>query len=326
MSGTLEFIRECQEKVFSGTGLSEEDAIKLFDIPEEHIKDLAKAANEITRDFNGDKVDVEELNNIKKNACSEDCSFCGQSAFFDTGIESYQLPPPEEIVARAEIAKKDGAGSYCLVAAWREPSARDFEKVCNIITMINEKVGISVECSLGFLTELQAQKLKELKVKRYNHNLETARSKFAEICTTHTYDDRLNTLQIARNAGLELCTGGIIGLGESRKQRLELTLEIAAIYPEEVTINILVPVSGTPLELQTPIANSEIVRMFSVIRFLLPESVIKISGGRETNLEDQGEELLQSGANGIITSGYLTIDGNEAERDIAMIKKIGLRA
>ncbi|MCA9811463.1 MAG: biotin synthase BioB [Nitrosarchaeum sp.] len=326
MRGTLEFIRECQEKVFSGTGLSEEDAIKLFDIPEEHIKDLAKAANEITRDFNGDKVDVEELNNIKKNACSEDCSFCGQSAFFDTGIESYQLPPPEEIVARAEIAKKDGAGSYCLVAAWREPSARDFEKVCNIITMINEKVGISVECSLGFLTELQAQKLKELKVKRYNHNLETARSKFAEICTTHTYDDRLNTLQIARNAGLELCTGGIIGLGESRKQRLELTLEIAAIYPEEVTINILVPVSGTPLELQTPIANSEIVRMFSVIRFLLPESVIKISGGRETNLEDQGEELLQSGANGIITSGYLTIDGNEAERDIAMIKKIGLRA
>ena len=326
MSGTLEFIRECQEKVFSGTGLSEEDAIKLFDIPEEHIKDLAKAANEITRDFNGDKVDVEELNNIKKNACSEDCSFCGQSAFFDTGIESYQLPPPEEIVARAEIAKKDGAGSYCLVAAWREPSARDFEKVCNIITMINEKVGISVECSLGFLTELQAQKLKELKVKRYNHNLETARSKFAEICTTHTYDDRLNTLQIARNAGLELCTGGIIGLGESRKQRLELTLEIAAIYPEEVTINILVPVPGTPLELQTPIANSEIVRMFSVIRFLLPESVIKISGGRETNLEDQGEELLQSGANGIITSGYLTIDGNEAERDIAMIKKIGLRA
>lgn len=326
MRGTLEFIRECQEKVFSGTGLSEEDAIKLFDIPEEHIKDLAKAANEITRDFNGDKVDVEELNNIKKNACSEDCSFCGQSAFFDTGIESYQLPPPEEIVARAEIAKKDGAGSYCLVAAWREPSARDFEKVCNIITMINEKVGISVECSLGFLTELQAQKLKELKVKRYNHNLETARSKFAEICTTHTYDDRLNTLQIARNAGLELCTGGIIGLGESRKQRLELTLEIAAIYPEEVTINILVPVPGTPLELQTPIANSEIVRMFSVIRFLLPESVIKISGGRETNLEDQGEELLQSGANGIITSGYLTIDGNEAERDIAMIKKIGLRA
>jgi biotin synthase len=136
----------------------------------------------------------------------------------------------------------------------------------------------------------------------------------------------MKTLRIARDAGLELCTGGIIGLGETRKQRLELVLELAAIYPEEVTINMLVPVPGTPLELQTPLENSEIVRMFSVIRFLLPESVIKISGGRETNLEDSGEELLQSGANGIITSGYLTMGGNEAEKDREMIKKIGLEA
>ena len=212
------------------------------------------------------------------------------------------------------------------MAAWREPSPRDFEKVCEIITQVNEKVGISVECSLGFLTKEQAKKLKELKVKRYNHNLETAKSKFAEICTTHTYDDRLNTLRIAREAGLELCTGGIIGLGETRKQRLELTLELARIFPEEVTINILVPIPGTPLELQTPLPNAEIVRMFSVIRFLLPESVIKISGGRETNLDDSGEELLQSGANGIITSGYLTMDGNNAKKDIEMIEKIGLKA
>jgi biotin synthase len=200
--------------------------------------------------------------------------------------------------------------------------------VCHIIEQVNDKVGISVECSLGFLTEQQAKKLKELHVKRYNHNLETAKSKFSEICTTHTYEDRIRikTLQIARDAGLELCTGGIIGLGETRNQRLELVSELAAIYPEEVTINILVPVPGTPLELQTPIEQSEIVRMFAVIRFLLPESVIKISGGRETNLDDSGEELLQSGANGIITSGYLTMGGNEAEQDIKMIKKIGLEA
>ena len=326
MTSSLEHIKECQEKVFSGIGLSMQDIEKLFDTPDKNLKELANAANEITRGFNGNKVDVEELNNIKKNACSEDCSFCGQSAFFDTGIESYQLPSPEEVVKRAQMAENDGAESYCLVAAWREPSARDFEKVCDIISEINEKVGISVECSLGFLTEVQAKKLKELKVKRYNHNLETAKSKFAEICTTHTYEDRLKTLRIARDAGLELCTGGIIGLGETRRQRLELTVELANIFPEEVTINILVPVPGTPLELQTQLANSEIVRMFAVIRFLLPESVIKISGGREINLEDSGEELLQSGANGIITSGYLTMNGNEAEKDIKMIKKIGLEA
>ena len=322
---TLEFIKECQEKVFSGIRISSEDAEKLLNIPEENIKDLAKCANEITRDFNGEKIDVEQLNNIKKNSCSEDCTFCGQSAFFDTGIDTYQLPTPDEVVTRAQKAKEEGAESYCLVAAWREPTPNDFEKVCKIITKVNDNVGISIECSLGFLTIPQATKLKELGVKRYNHNLETAKSKFSEICTTHTYEDRLKTLEIARDAGLELCTGGIIGLGETREQRLELTLELARIYPEEITINILVPVPGTPLELQTELPNSEIVRMFSVIRFLLPESVIKISGGRETNLSDSGEELLQSGANGIITAGYLTMGGNEAKKDREMIEKIGLR-
>ena len=323
---TLGFIKKCQEKVFSGLGISTDDARKLLEVPEENLKDLAKCANEITVDFNGKKVDVEQLNNIKKNACSEDCTFCGQSAFFDTGIESYQLPSPEEVIIKAQKAKEEGAESYCLVAAWRESSTKDFEKVCKIITEINTKVGISVECSLGFLTVEQARKLKELKVKRYNHNLETAKSKFSEICTTHTYEDRLKTLAIARDAGLELCTGGIIGLGETREQRLELALELARLYPEEVTINILVPVPGTPLELQTDLENSEIVRIFSVIRFLLPESVIKISGGRETQLDDSGEELLQSGANGIITEGYLTMGGNEAKKDRQMIEKIGLKA
>ena len=322
----VEFIKECKEKVFSGIGITSEDAKKLFNISDENLKNLAQSANEITRDFNGKKVDVEQLNNIKKNACSEDCTFCGQSAFFDTGIETYQLPSPEEVVIKAQKAKEQGAESYCLVAAWREPSPKDFEKVCTIIDQINTKVGISVECSLGFLTQQQAQKLKELRVKRYNHNLETAKSKFPEICTTHTYEDRLKTLGIARDAGLELCTGGIIGLGETREQRLELTLELARLVPEEVTINILVPMPGTPLELQVDLPNSEIVRIFSVIRFLLPESVIKISGGRESKLEDGGEELLQSGANGIITEGYLTMGGNKAKSDQDMIEKIGLQA
>jgi len=321
----LEFIKECQEKVFAGIGISSDDAKKLFDIPEENLKELARYANEITRDFNGDKVDVEQLNNIKKNACSEDCTFCGQSAFFDTGIETYQLPSPDDVVKKAQKAKEDGAESYCLVAAWREPSSKDFEKVCIIISEINNKVGITVECSLGFLTSEQAKKLKALKVKRYNHNLETAKSKFSEICTTHTYEDRLKTLSIARDAGLELCTGGIIGLGETREQRLELALELGRLYPEEVTINILVPMPGTPLELQTDLPNSEIVRMFSVIRFLLPESVIKISGGRESKLNDSGEELLQSGANGIITEGYLTMGGNKAQKDRELIERIGLQ-
>ncbi len=317
-------IDECKEKVFAGIAISQDEIKQLMNVPDAHLKKLASAANEITREFNGPKVDVEELNNIKKNACSEDCKFCSQSAFYDTGIESYKLPEPETVVSQAQKAKDEGAESYCLVAAWRQPSNSDFEKVCNIIDQINDKVGIKVDCSLGFLTMEQATKLKQLNVNRYNHNLETSRSKFPEICTTHTYDDRMITLKIARQAGLQLCTGGIIGMGETREQRIELAIDISTIHPEEVTINILVPMPGTPLELQTPLPYSEMVRMFSVLRFLLPTSIIKISGGRESKLEDSGEDLLQSGANGIITAGYLTMGGNQAEKDIQMIQRIGL--
>jgi len=319
-------IFECKEKVLSGLDISFSDAKILFNISEKVLGALAKSANDITRKINGLKVDVEQLNNIKKNGCSEDCTFCAQSAFYDTKIEKYQLSPIEEVVNDALKAKNDGAESYCLVAAWREPSTNDFKQVCKIIDQINKNVGIKVDCSLGFLTLKQAQELKDLKVHRYNHNLETARSKFPEICTTHTFQDRIETLKIARKAGLQLCTGGILGMGETRSQRLELVLDIATIKPEEVTMNILVAMPGTPLELQTPLPTSEIIRTFAVLRFLLPNAIIKISGGREINLNDDGEELLQSGANGIITSGYLTMEGNNPKKDILMIKKIGLEA
>ena len=172
----------------------------------------------------------------------------------------------------------------------------------------------------------QAKKLKELGVIRYNHNLETSESKFPEICTTHTYQDRINTLHIAREAGLELCTGGIIGMGETREQRNELVQAIGKLNPEEVTVNLLVPFPGTPLELQTPLILEEILRVFAVLRFLLPKSIIKISGGREVNLDDDGKELLLSGANGIISAGYLTLDGNSMQKDVKMIKEIDLEA
>ncbi len=317
-----ELIASCLEDVFAGMGISAESVSELFNVPDSSLDALADAANQITRGFNGDAVDVEQLANIKKNACSEDCTFCSQSALFDTDVDTYSLPPAGEVVESARRAKAEGASSYCLVAAWREPSERDFEDVCRIIREINKEVGIPVECSLGFLTPEYAAALKTLGVRRYNHNLETARSKFPEICTTHTYQDRLDTLAVAREAGLELCTGGIIGLGETREQRLELVLELARLYPEEVTINLLVPVPGTPLELQTDLPAPEITRMFAVLRFVLPDSIIKISGGRERVLADDGRGLLLGGANGIITGGYLTTSGNEAKKDQVMIDEI----
>ena len=321
---SFQFISDCQNKVLAGRYLSDNELDGLINTTE--LRTLSDAANKITRSFQGNKVDVEQLANIKKNYCSEDCVFCGQSAFFNTGIDSYQLLPADEIVNMAKKALDEGAESYCLVAAWREPSDADFDKVCGIISRIREEVGISIECSLGFLTSYQARKLKEIGVKRYNHNLETARSKFPQICTTHTYQDRIDTLHIARNAGLELCTGGIIGMGETREQRLELIQDLAKLKPEEVTINLLVAIPGTPLELQAPISFEEILRVFAVTRFALPKSIIKISGGREVHLDDSGEELLLSGANGIISAGYLTLGGNPMNKDLEMIKKINLEA
>jgi len=321
-----QFILDCQNKVFKKYPLVAHEAEKLLNIPKSELKTLSNCANKITRKFQGYKIDIEQLSNIKKNYCSEDCSFCGQSAFFNTNVKDYQLLSKDEVVKQAKKASDEGAQSYCLVAAWREPTESDFKKVCEIIKEINNKVAINVECSLGFLTALQAMKLKKLGVKRYNHNLETSRSKFPEICTTHTYQDRIDTLKIARDAGLELCTGGIIGMGETREQRLELILELSKLNPEEITINLLVPVPGTPLELQIPLPVDEILRTFAVIRFLLPDSIIKISGGREVNLKDDGEALLLSGANGIISAGYLTLSGNEMKKDLEMIRKIHLEA
>ena len=319
-----ELISKYRDQVINDKKLTNSDASKLFNLDNKFLINLSDAANFITRHYHGSGVDVEELANIKKNFCSEDCAFCSQSAFFNTKIDSYELPPPEEIVQQALKAKNDGANSFCLVAAWREPNSVDFEKVCKIIEEINKKVGIQIECSLGFLTAKQAETLKKLNVKRYNHNLETSRSKFSEICSTHTYYDRVKTLKIARNAGLQLCTGGIIGIGESRKQREELVFEITEFEPEEVTINMLIPMPGTPLELQTPLDITEILRVFCTLRFLLPKSIIKISGGREVNLKDNGQKLLLSGANGIISAGYLTMGGNTIKKDFEMIKEINL--
>ena len=317
-------IENCKKKVLDDDNITEDEIDTLFNLDDNFLKNLSDAANEITRFFQGKKVDVEQLTNIKKNFCSEDCSFCSQSAFFNTKIDNYKLQPSKEILKQAKDAKNNGADSFCLVAAWREPSDDDFENVCNIIKEINLKIGINIECSLGFLTSEQASKLKKLNVKRYNHNLETCRSKFPEICTTHSFDDRLKTLKIARHAGLELCTGGIIGMGETRNQRKEFVIQIAELNPEEVTINLLVPFPGTPLEIQKQLEIEEILRVFAILRFLLPKSIIKISGGREVNLVDDGKELLLSGANGIISSGYLTLGGNSMNKDTEMIKEINL--
>lgn len=326
MSSENEFITRCKDEVLAGRPISAKEAEVLISVSDESIQALSDAANEITRKHSGNMVDVESLINAKKGKCQEDCSFCSQSAFYKSGIDTYKLLPVETIVQNAMLSKEDGVRSFCLVCAWRGPTKNDFEQICNIINEINQKVGIDVNCSLGFIDEEMAKRLKELRVKRYNHNLEASRSFFSKICSTHTYDDRMNTNMIVKKAGLELCCGGIIGMGETRMQRLELGLDLAMLSPEECPINILVPQKGTPLEAQQRLSLSEILRTIAVFRFLMPKTILKIAGGREVYLSSEQERALLGGANGIITGGYLTIDGNRPADDFEMISKIGLEA
>ena len=326
MNSDYNLISTCKNKVLSGGKITEQEADQLINVSDKSLKFLSDSANEITRKLCGNLVDVESLINAKKGKCQEDCSFCSQSAFYKSGIDTYKLLPANVIVQNARISKENGVKSFCLVCAWRGPTEKDFEQICDIISEINDEVGIEVNCSLGFITEDMASRLKQLKVKRYNHNLEASKSFFAKICTTHTYDERMETNLMIKKVGLELCCGGIIGMGETRMQRLEMGLDLSKLSPEECPINILVPQKGTPLEIQPRLSLPEILRTIAVFRFLMPKTILKIAGGREVYLKNEQEKALLGGANGIITGGYLTIGGNSSSEDLAMISKIGLEA
>lgn len=318
------FINGCMNKVLAGGSIIFEEAEQL--LATEDVMTLADCANTITRTLNGDTVDVEALVNAKSGKCPEDCSFCAQSSFYDTGITKYPLLPKEVLVENAKKAKEAGATSFCLVCAYRDPPEKDFRQICETISEIRSRVDIEINVSLGFITPARARRLRELGVKRYNHNLEAAESYFSKICKTHDFADRVNTARIVKQAGLELCSGGIIGMGESKKQRLELAFSLASLHPEEVPINILIGREGTPMVGFEPIDSLEAIKTIAVWRFIMPRTILKIAGGREVHLKDKDRLALKAGANGIITGGYLTTGGNAPNKDIAMIKEIGLKA
>jgi biotin synthase len=319
----FEFIDSCMKKVINGNSISFDEAERL--ISTNNVIKLAECANIITRKFNQQTVDVESLINAKSGNCPEDCSFCAQSTFYETGITKYPLLSDEVILEKAREAEKSGSASFCLVCAYREPSQKDFEKICNTIEKLRNQVDLDINVSLGFMTPERAKKLKSLGVKRYNHNLEASESFFSKICNTHDYSDRVNTARTVKEAGLELCCGGIIGMGESKKQRIELGFSLSALGPDEVPINILIPREGTPKELDNcAIDPVDIIRTIAVWRFIMPKTILKIAGGREVHFSDGGKLALQAGANGIITGGYLTTNGNEPNKDIQMINEIGL--
>jgi biotin synthase len=323
MMQDFEFIDSCMKKVVNGNSISLEEAERL--ISTNNVIKLADCANFITKKFNEESVDVESLINAKSGNCPEDCSFCAQSTFYETGITKYPLLPDKTIIEKAREAKIHGAASFCLVCAYREPSVNDFEKICRVIEKLRKEVQLDINVSLGFMTQERAQRLKSLGVKRYNHNLETSESFFSKICKTHDFSDRIKTARIVKSAGLELCCGGIIGMGETTRQRIELAFSISSLEPDEVPINILIPRKGTPKQLDNcSIHPIDIISTIAVWRFIMPRTILKIAGGREIYFSDGGKLALQAGANGIITGGYLTTNGNAPNKDIQMIHGIGL--
>jgi biotin synthase len=322
MSDTF-LIQEATKKILAGGNIKLPEAKRLLNSND--ISTLAECANTITCMFNGDSVDLETLINAKSGNCPEDCSFCSQSIFYNTGINKYELLSKDTIVKQAQKAKENGSSSFCLVCAYRSPPEKDFQKICEIIMAIKADIGIDVNVSLGFLTRERARRLKEVGVRRYNHNLETSESYFSQICRTHDFADRVNTAKIAKEEGMELCCGGIIGMGESPEQRLLLAFSIASLHPEEVPINILIARDGTPLANSTPLDPVECIKTIAVWRFIIPRAILKIAGGREVHLMNKERLALKAGANGIITGGYLTTGGNSSDQDIAMIRDIGLK-
>jgi biotin synthase len=324
MLSDAKFIAEMENKVNSGTEIRLPEAVRL--LATDDVQILAETANRIARRFSGYNIDVEMLLNAKSGTCPEDCSFCAQSSFYETDIDNYQLLSKETILERAQKAKKSGANSFCLVCAYRSPPESDFNYICDIIKHIKNHLEIDVNVSLGFMTKERAKNLKMIGVKRYNHNLETSESYFSQICRTHNFSDRVTTARIVKEAGLELCCGGIIGMGETAMQRLELAYSIKDLSPNEVPINILIPKSGTPFESLNGVSPIDAIKTIAVWRFLMPNPIIKIAAGREVYFRDDDNLALRAGANGIITGGYLTTPGNDPSRDIQMIKGVGIKS
>ncbi|WP_346353422.1 biotin synthase BioB [Azotosporobacter soli] len=320
MNEHLQNILRLGEKVLEGGTLKEEEALQLAAVPYEDLPFLLAMADRIRQEFVGAEVDLCAIINGRSGKCSEDCRFCAQSAHYGAQVKVYPLLEKQELVAAALQAKEAGARRFSIVTSGRGTEKdKEFSLILEALQAIKEKTGLKVCASLGTLTQEHALQLKQAGVSRYHHNLETGRSFYPRICSTHTYEDRVVTIQHAMAAGLEVCAGGIIGLGESFAQRIELALTLRRLGVHSVPVNILNPIPGTPLAGQPPLAPQEILKTLAVFRFLLPERGIRTAGGREVNLRDLQGTALLGGVSGMLIGGYLTTGGREPQADLRMI-------
>ena len=304
--------------------LTRDEVLAVAALPLDEVTDLVALAHRVRIEYCGAEVELESLINAKSGACPEDCAFCSQSVRFSTDVDVYPFLDLDEVVDAARATRDAGATQFCIVVAVRGPEERLLSKVLDAVDAVHAETGLEVACSLGLLTVEQAERLAAAGVRRYNHNLETCRALFPQICTTHTYDDRVETARLAIGAGMELCCGGILGMGETLEQRVDFAFELADLAPCEVPINLLDPRPGTPLASQPVLAPREALQAIALFRLVLPGVWLRLAGGRERVLgELQGLGLL-AGANALIVGNYLTTIGRAADDDLALLDALGM--
>lgn len=318
-------IKQIADQSLQNESISRDDALFLMRINGDEVYDLFYWANQIRLKYFGHSVKACSIVSAKQGRCTEDCSFCSQSSRYHTGIEEFPLIDTNRILDVAKCAEQAGSISLGIVTSgYSISNSNDLNNICKAINAIAKNTHVQPHGSFGILTKEMAESLVKSGLKRINHNLETSESFFPNICSTHTFTDRVNTICVAKEVGLEICSGAIFGIGEEMEDRIDLAFTLKNLDVDVVPLNFLHPVSGTPLESSIPLPPMEALRIISVFRFVLPDKEIKIAGGREKNLRDLQSWIFYAGANSTMIGNYLTTKGRKAEDDLEMIKDLGL--
>ena len=317
-------IASLKEKAIAARGLKEKEVHQLYELGKNSIFGVLAAASEIREHFKGKTITLCAIINAKSGRCPENCAFCAQSAHHRTDAPVYPLVSKDEMVESARKAREDGAHMFGIVTSGTEiGNEKEWSQITAAVNEIKSS-GIKPCASLGMLNEQQARALKRAGLYRYHHNLETSRSFFHRICSTHEYEEDVKTVKVAKEAGLSVCSGGIIGLGEQMEHRIELALTLKELDVDSVPVNILNPIQGTPLEKTAALHPLEILMTLALFRFILPDKEIKLCGGKEKSLRQLLPLCLVAGCNSLMTGNYLTTTGRDTQLDMEMIRDLGL--
>jgi len=304
------------------TYLAIDEILELYEQP---LEKLVEISSEITEKNFNNKMDFCSLISAKTGKCGENCKYCAQSSHYRTEIETHPLVTVEEVKNAALNARDNGVTRFAIVTSGRTPDKEDFPTMLKMIEAIQSIDGLTSCASIGILNEQEVRQLRDAGLIRYHHNINTCRSYYPDVCTTHTYEDRINTVNLVQQYGMELCCGVILGMGETRRQRAEMALELKEINPDSVPLNFLYPIQGTPFEnYMDKIDEKEILKTIAVLRIVLPETSLRYAGGRVIRLSQQNQELgIKAGVNSILVGNMLTTIGVNPEEDLEMIKRVG---